>query len=499
MSNSVPFIFRAIDRFTSVGSRIAASQNSINRAVERGNKILRQNAVQSTHTSAAVTKGFKHMAGAVAAYVSITSTLNTGATFQDSVAELSSITGAAGKDLDFLSNSARKMAIEFGTAQNVVVKSITDIASAKSELLKDPEALITITKQALLLARAAGITVPDAVQASVGALNQFNKGADDAGRFVNVLAAGSKVGAAQVSSIVESLKNAGSVASAFNVSFEDTNALLQVLAKNGIKGAEAGTALRGTLSKLEKVANGALAPSKIGILKSLELLESAGLTNVQVIKEFGEENLRSVIILRKNIDLFKQWSTEITGTNVAQEQADKRSKTFNFRLEKMQTIIKDKLITVFLRLEPVLSKNVDRFGEWIDKIDPASIDTFVDAVSNIASGFAAVATVVGEVIGLVSGLGKVMGEVGGAFATWDFSQFSSLTGQTPSLSDWVAENRKSNSAGDKLGSSAGKNPAGLKADISMNISAPSNTVNDLKTKMPKSQSGLNIGVNMQES
>lgn len=76
----------------------------------------------------------------------------------------------------------------------------------KPELLKDKEALNAVTIEAMRLAAAAKIDLKDAVTATTVSLNMYGESADQAARYVNVLAAGSKEGAADVSAQAAAIK-----------------------------------------------------------------------------------------------------------------------------------------------------------------------------------------------------------------------------------------------------------------------------------------------------
>lgn len=391
MSNKVSFIIQLKDQFGGVADKVSGAFGKMKKNADaldaniRGKLKFSLGDINKQAIEAA--KGF-------AALATVTKTIQIGAAFEDSMAELSAITGEAGAGLREMSADAMRMAKQFGIAQTEVAKAMTLTASAKSELLKTPGAVAKVTAEALRLSKAAGVEIPEAISASIGSLNQWNAGADQAARFVNVLAAGAKVGSSEVRDTAEALKNAGSVAALFNVTFEETNAMLQVLAKNEVKGAEAGTALRGTLSKLEKFAGGRFAPSKIGIIKSLEMIEKLGMSNSKVIKEFGEENLRSILILRSNIPLIKQWTQELTGTAVAGEQAAVRMDTFNTRLAKAGTSLKSIAIKIFDGFEPVLSWLVDKFTFLLNAIE-----------------------------GITSAVGEMLGQTAAAVSNFDFSEF----------------------------------------------------------------------------
>jgi len=380
VANKVSFIIDLKDKFSRAAKNVAKQIKVIDKGAKKASRTIVNKLAPAFKKLKKVAIG-TFIGIAVSSAVAFRKMILSGATFQDSIADLSSITGAAGKDLAKLRDETFRLAKASSIAQVEVAGAFTQIASAKSELLKDPKSLSVVTEQVLLLANAAGIAVPDAVRASVGALNQFNKGADQAARFVNVIAAGAKVGASLVGETAEALKNVGAVAAQFNLSFEETNALIQVLAKNEIKAGEAGTGLRGTLIKLEKTMKGRIAPSKIGIIKSLEIIKKLGLSNTQIVEEFGEESLKTILILRKNVPLIKQWTKALTGTNVAQEQAVIRLGTFNAKMRGLGISINESMIKTFDRLEPILVKQTKSLTAWFDSITTEDIKILSDALS----------------------------------------------------------------------------------------------------------------------
>lgn len=83
------------------------------------------------------------------------------------------------------------------------------VGSAKPELLSNKEALAAVTEQTLILASASGMTLRNAVDAVTLSLNQYGDGADQAARYANVMAAGSKYGSAAVESVTKSIKSSG--------------------------------------------------------------------------------------------------------------------------------------------------------------------------------------------------------------------------------------------------------------------------------------------------
>ena len=241
--------------------------------------------------------------------------------FTKAVSELSAITGATGKDLKFYAEQAKEIGKTTTLSASQAVTAFKLIASAKPDLLENKEALAAVTKQAVLLAEATGEDLTTAANTVGSALNQFGAGAEEASRFVNVLAAGSKYGASEVNQMAEALKMSGVVASNAGLSFEETNAALQTLAAGAIKGTMAGTALRGVLLKLTTQANDNFNPAVVGMEKAFVNLKEANLSATEQTKLFGQEGITAAQILIKQSDTLDTLTGKLTGTQTALEQA----------------------------------------------------------------------------------------------------------------------------------------------------------------------------------
>jgi hypothetical protein len=434
MANKVSFIIQLKDKFSNIAGKINKNFDKVDRKAKKAGKqvdTFGRKVKKNTKSAGANVKGLggtfgsltKRVGALALAYATLETAMaffTVGTSFQDAMAELSAITGAKGADLKALGVDARLFSKEFGISADIVAKGFTQIASSKSELLKTPGAVAAVARESLTLAKAAGITLPDAIRASVGALNQFNKGADQAARFVNVIAAGAKVGASQVGETAEALKNAGTVAALFGLTFEETNAILQVFAKNELKGAEAGTGLRSTLSKMEEKM-GKFAPSVIGITASLEKLKEAELSNTQIIKTFGNENLRSILILQENIPLLKQWTKELTGTNTANDQASTRMATLTGKWERFKEVVSDMSIELFDKLAPA-------FSHVLDVVSFAMIGVF-EAFKLVGGGIGLLISAVSNLS--LSGLGTGLAKLYDTYTTKTGAAFDAIGGPAP--------------------------------------------------------------------
>jgi len=278
--------------------------------------------------------------------VAILASIKTFATFEQAVADLSAITGATGEDLKFYSDAAREMGSVTTLSASEVADAFRLVASAKPDLLSNAEALKEVTAQAITLAEAAGISVPEAANTMASALNQFGVEADQAARFTNVLAAGSKFGAASIAEMGEALKFSGTLSAKFGLSFEQTNAALQLFSGSAIKGGEAGTKLRGVLLGLETKMDAEFRPSVVGVEQALLNLKGANLDATQSTKIFGAENLVAAGILSDNVGKFVDLEKAVTGTNIANEQAAIKTDTLQGAQKRFGSAMEELMLVI---------------------------------------------------------------------------------------------------------------------------------------------------------
>jgi TP901 family phage tail tape measure protein len=170
----------------------------------------------------------------------------------------------------------------------------------------------------------------------------------------NLLAAGSKFGAAEVGDLGAALKNTSATARGANVSIESTVAALEVMSQNFLKGGEAGTGLRNVMSILQsegkKLADAGIRDINIesdGLQATLVRLkpllgDAAALTEI-----FGRENANAARILIQNADAIGEMETRVTGTNTAVEQAAIRTDTFQNAVDRLMATIQGVGIGVF--------------------------------------------------------------------------------------------------------------------------------------------------------
>lgn len=268
-----------------------------------------------------------------------------GVSFEQSMANLSSQTGIVGANLDALAESARQVGKETGIGATAAADAFASLASQIDVNKVGLEALQLLQKETITLAQATGLDMAQAASIMTSSINEFGLNATDANRIINVLAAGSKEGAASVADLSESFKATGSVAAAAGLSIEQSAAALEVLSQSNLKGAEAGNALRDILLTMQTTLG--LDPGETGLSVALDSLKPK-LSDVSwLAKTFGDENLAAAQYLISNASAVDAMTTALTGTNVAQDQAAIRANTTAEQMKQIQAVIDDVKIGFF--------------------------------------------------------------------------------------------------------------------------------------------------------
>ena len=300
--------------------------------------------------------------------------------FEQSMADLSAITGSVGEELADLTQTARDVGKASGLGASESARAFAVLAG---QIDVPIDALKVLQRETITLAQAGALPLEDAANAVAGTINQFGMEASEASRVVNVLAAGSRAGGAEVVDLSESFKVAGAAANAAGVSIEETAGALEVLAQNNTKGAEAGTAMRNMLVAMQTrlgidiSQTGFVGGLKI-IQEELDKMQSPVERTTYLAKAFGRENMVAAQFLLSNADAVEEMTTAVTGTNSAMEQAEIRNDTWAHKMEVARAKIDDVLISMsslsgsLLPMAGIIGEQVSKFSGLIPIISSAS-------------------------------------------------------------------------------------------------------------------------------
>lgn len=316
---------------------------------------------------------------------------------EEAQAELKALTGLDDDSIqwltrqaEILSTSMEESGLRIRQSSDELLQAYMLIGSKKPELLGNKEALNAVTVEAMRLAAAAKIDLKDAVTATTISLNMYGESADQAAKYVNVLAAGSKVGAASVSAQAATIKNAGVAAASAGVSIEQLQGTIQTLAEKGVEAEVAGTALRKFFLVLQTGPD-ETNPKVVGLQTALENLNKKGMTAGDIQKMFGEEAYTAASILIQNVDAVDRYTQAVTNTNIAVEQAAINSDTNRAKLEQQKNALKEAGNELIERLNPSLMTLTSLTNKIITAL-PKVIDWFIeykDVVISTVAGISA--------------------------------------------------------------------------------------------------------------
>jgi TP901 family phage tail tape measure protein len=369
--------------FNIVGNASAAAQQITGDVTTLNNTVKQATGVWDSFSGKVVmfnqlsqfVEGFSH---------TVESTLAPGAALNASLADLSAVSGETGESLRTIERYARDTAKTFGGSAAQSVESYKLLLSQLSpELAKTPDALKNMGDNIAVLSKTMGGDATAAAEALTTAMNQYGVSLADpmeASRkmadMMNVMAAAGQAGSAELPTIKVALEQCGMAAKSAGVSFEETNAAIQVLDKAGKKGAEGGVALRNVMAilstgrflpkdvKEELTAAGVnindLTDKSKSLTERLEPLKSVLNDSALFTKLFGRENSNAAMALVQGIDEVNRYTEVISGTNTAFEQAGIIMESYNEKKARVQARFEDFKISVF--------NATGDFGIWVETV-----------------------------------------------------------------------------------------------------------------------------------
>lgn len=171
--------------------------------------------------------------------------------FESQMSKVKAISGATGSDMDKLKSKAIEMGAKtkFSATESGQAFEYMAMAGWKtSEMLDGIEGIMN-------LAAASGEDLATTSDIVTDALTAFGYKAKDAGHFADILAKASSNSNTNVSLMGETFKYVAPVAGALGYKAEDVAVAVGLMANAGIKGSQAGTALRTMMSRLAKPTN----------------------------------------------------------------------------------------------------------------------------------------------------------------------------------------------------------------------------------------------------
>lgn len=353
-----------------------------------------------------------------------TAAVKTAADFDSAMSKVAAVSGATGKDLDALRDKAREMGskTKFSASEAAEAMNYMAMAGWKTEdMLSGIEGVMN-------LAAASGEDLATTSDIVTDALTAFGLSAKDSGHFADILAAASSNANTNVSMMGETFKYCAPIAGALGFSAEDTAEAIGLMANAGIKGSQAGTALRTIMNNLSgdvKICGSSIGEVTIattnadGSMRDLSDILADCRTAFSGLSE-SEKAAAAESLVGKNamsgfLALMNAGEVDINKLSSAIDNCDGcaagMAETMNDNLAGQLTILKSQLQELAISFGELLMPAIrtivgwiQKFVDWLNSMDEGTRKVIV-TIALVAAAIGPVLIIVGKVI---SAIGTIM-------------------------------------------------------------------------------------------
>lgn len=280
----------------------AQEQNAKNtKEADKANKGLFSNIGKNLKTIVSFYGAYQVLNLALRAFSDITvGSIKRAIDFEKALSDLRAIAGLTAQDI----NRLEKVVFDVAGATSLTTTEVVDLQKSLAKLGASVTEIENLTEPIAILSQSLGED-PGGVAASLKkALNQFQATSEEADRFGNVFVGAVNETALSLNDLGTALSYVGPLASQLGISFEETSALLGILADNGFKASKAGTGLRQffvTAAKDGRPFN-----------EFLEDIATRSLNITEATELFNKTGASQALVLSENLEKFKQLSEELS-------------------------------------------------------------------------------------------------------------------------------------------------------------------------------------------
>ena len=301
---------------------------------------------------------------------------------------------------------------------------LQDVMGDLNSYMEEGAQLGGILRASIDLAAATELDMVRASDLAAVAMSTFNLTAEETNDAMDHIVRAADASVASVSDIEAAMENIGPVASAFGFSIEETNTALGILSTRGIRGSEAGTALKSMLTNLMRQTpkvteameeQGIALYDQEGNMKNLVdiigqfQIVMEGMTEAErnafaqtVAGTYGLKALNTLVA--EGVPGWADMTEQIAGATGIQEQAATRAETFAGQMEALQGNIETLKIRIGKAFLPTLTRLSSWFSGMVEEHGP-----------KIVSVFQTIGERIGELVNVIIGggdLGSFFGNLG---------------------------------------------------------------------------------------
>lgn len=382
-----------------------------------------------------------------------TAIMAVGNKFEAQMSRVQAISGATQSEFEQLEEQAIQLGASTSFSATEAAQGMEELASAGFST----QEIMAAMPGLLDLAASSGADLATASGIAAAAINGFGLEASEAGHVADVFAEAAARTNAQTEDMGEAMKYIAPVAHAMGQSLEETAAAIGIMSDAGIMGSQAGTTLRGALSRLAKPTDGMVQKmEELGVSfydaqgnmlplnQIISTLQDSfqGLTQEQrnnaLVTLFGQESLSGMLaLIQAGPEELVALTNELKNADgSAQAMADTMLDNTSGAIEEMMGSIE----TLAIRLQQVLApaitnivQHITDFVNWLSQLDEDTLKV-ITAMAGFAAAIGPVLLIGGKIVGVISsilsfggkiaafvaqagGIGAVLSSVGSAIAS----------------------------------------------------------------------------------
>ena len=331
-----------------------------------------------------------------------------GTSFED----LSEVAIKVGGDIDLVGINASQSADAMTNFYKAGLET-SDIFEDLDGYLAGNVELTGALRSAIDLASASELELAQSSEVVAIAMATFGMDASQTTQIVDSFVAAADASVASVPELADALVTVGPTAAGFGWDLETVNTALAIMSERGIRGSEAGTALKSMMTNLQRPTKAVVATlaelnvnlfTADGVMKDLPVImaeleasmagmtEEQQLANVQTLA--GTYGMRAMhTLLAEGKVGWDEMTVSIAAGASAKETAAARTKGYNAAIEQMRGSIESLMIRAGTPLiEKFLTPAIKLFTEWLPTLEQTGRDALPiinDALTRMAQAFGA--------------------------------------------------------------------------------------------------------------
>lgn len=330
-----------------------------------------------------VADGFRKAISAVKDFA--TGTIEAGKAFEKSMSNVAALSGATNDELELLRQTAK----DYGSTTQFSASEAADALGYMALAGWDAKQSASALGGVLNLAAASGMDLASASDMVTDYMSAFNIEAKDSAYFADLLAYAQANANTTAQGLGEAFKNSAANMNAAGQDIETTVSLLSMMANQGLKGSEAGTALTAVMRDMTaKMKDGSISIGKT----SVAVMDANGnyrdmtdiLADVERATEgmgdaekaaalkstFTSDSIKGLnLILNAGVDNAADFEDALRkSSGSAEDMADIMNDNFNGTLTATKSKLEGVQIALYEKVQPALKSGLVAFNKFLDAL-----------------------------------------------------------------------------------------------------------------------------------